>query len=136
MNTLLADLLENAIIATRRNNGHHILLSISIVSKAYSISIFDSGIPFTKEVLTKWGLEQITTHQDDSGGIGMITAYEIIKKKNASFMIHEFFSDGGLYTKEVSVLFNNLNQYTLHTSRNGEELSYLNQRSDLVIIPQ
>lgn len=137
LNTLLADLLENAIIATRFNNGHHILLSISIVSKAYSISVFDSGIPFTKEVLTKWGLEQITTHQNDSGsGIGMITAYEIIKKKNASFMIHEFFSDEGLYTKEVSVLFNNLNQYTLHTSRSGEELSYLNQRSDLVIIPQ
>ena len=137
LNTLLADLLENAIIATRCNNGHHILLSIGVVSKAYSISIFDSGIPFTKEVLTKWGLEQITTHQDDSGsGIGMMSAYEIIKKKNASFMIHEFFYDEGLYTKEVSVLFNTLNQYTLHTSRNEEELAYLNQRSDLLVIPQ
>lgn len=137
LNTLLADLLENAIIATRYNNGHHILLSIGIVSNAYSINIFDSGIPFTKEVLIKWGLEQITTHQNDSGsGIGMMTTYEIVKKKNASFMIHELSSHEGLYTKEVSVLFNNLNQYTLHTSRTGEELVYLNQRTDLLIVPQ
>ena len=137
LNTLLADLIENAIIATQCNKRHHVLLSIGIVSKAYSISIFDSGLPFTKEVLMKWGLEQITTHQDDFGsGIGMMTVYEIIKKKNASFMIREFSSDRGLYTKEVSVLFNNLNQYTLHTSRNNEEISYLNQRSDLLVIPQ
>lgn len=137
LNTLLADLLENAIIATRHSKGHHILLSIGIVSNAYSINIFDSGIPFTKEVLAKWGLEQITTHQDDSGsGIGLITSYEIIKEKNASFIINEFSSDGGLYTKEVSVLFNNLNQYTLHTARSEEEISYLNQRTDLSIIPK
>lgn len=137
LNILLADLLENAIIATRHNKGHHILLSIGIVSNAYSINIFDSGIPFTKEVLAKWGLEQITTHQDDSGsGIGLMTTYEIIKKKNASFIINEFSSDGGLYTKEVSVLFNNLNQYTLHTSRREEDIAYLNQRTDLLIIPK
>lgn len=137
LNTLLADLLENAIIATRCNNGHHILLSIGIVSNAYSINIFDSGIPFTKEVLIKWGLEQITTHQDDSGSsIGLMTSYEIIKEKNASFIINEFSSDGGLYTKEVSVLFNNLSQYTLHTSRTEEEIAYLNQRADLLVIPK
>lgn len=137
LNTLLADLLENAIIATRYNKGHHILLSIGIVSDVYSINIFDSGIPFTKEVLVKWGLEQITTHQDDAGsGIGMMTTYEIVKKKNASFMIHELSPHGGLYTKEVSILFNHLGQYILHTSRTIEELAYLNQRTDLLIVPQ
>lgn len=135
LNTLLADLIENALIATRYNKGHHILLNIGIVSNAYSINIFDSGIPFTKEVLAKWGLEQITTHKDDAGsGIGLMTAYEIIKRHNASFMINEFASENGLYTKETAVLFNNLNQYILHTSRTEEELADLNQRSDLLII--
>ena len=135
LNTLLADLIENALIATRYNKGHHILLNMGIVSNAYSINIFDSGIPFTKEVLAKWGLEQITTHKDDDGsGIGLMTAYEIIKRHNASFMINEFASENGLYTKETAVLFNNLNQYILHTARTEEELAELNQRSDLIII--
>ncbi|MDD6072115.1 MAG: hypothetical protein PUC12_15100 [Clostridiales bacterium] len=135
LNTLLADLIENALIATRYNKGHHILLNMGIVSNAYSINIFDSGIPFTKEVLAKWGLEQITTHKDDDGsGIGLMTAYEIIKRHNASFMINEFASENGLYTKETAVLFNNLNQYILHTARTEEELAELNQRSDLLII--
>lgn len=135
LNTLLADLIENALIATRYNKGHHILLNMGIVSNAYSINIFDSGIPFTKEVLAKWCLEQITTHKDDDGsGIGLMTAYEIIKRHNASFMINEFASENGLYTKETAVLFNNLNQYILHTARTEEELAELNQRSDLIII--
>lgn len=135
LNTLLADLIENALIATRYNKRHHILLNMGIVSNAYSINIFDSGIPFTKEVLAKWGLEQITTHKDDAGsGIGLMTAYEIIKRHNASFMINEFASENGLYTKETAVLFNNLNQYILHTARTEEELAELNQRSDLLII--
>lgn len=135
LNTLLADLIENAVIATRYNKGHHILLNMGIVSNAYSINIFDSGIPFTKEVLAKWGLEQITTHLDDAGsGIGLMTTYEITKMHNASFIINEFTSENGLYTKEVAVLFNNLNQYILHTSRNEEEFTYLSQRKDLQII--
>ena len=135
LNTLLADLIENALIATRCNQRHHILLSIGIVSDAYSINIFDSGIPFTKKVITNWGLTQITTHETDGGsGIGLMTTYDIIKKHNASFMINEFASANGLYTKEVAVLFNNLNQYILHTSRNDEELADLNQRRDLLVI--
>lgn len=135
LNTLLADLLENAIIATRYNHGHHILFSAGMVCNAYALTIFDSGIPFSKEVLAKWGIEQITTHRDDSGtGIGLMTSYEIIKQHNASFIINEFISENGVYTKEVTVLFNNLNQYILHTSRGEEELTYLNQRTDLRII--
>lgn len=66
----------------------------------------------------------------------MMTTYEIVKKKNASFMIHELSPHGGLYTKEVSILFNHLGQYILHTSRTIEELAYLNQRTDLLIVPQ
>lgn len=133
--TLLADLLENAIIATKYNNGRHILLNIGMVSKDYAIHVFDSGIPFTKEVLAALGQEQITTHADDSGsGIGMMQTYEILQQYGASLFIDEFTPDMGLYTKKVSVVFNKRHQYTLYTTRDKQELGYLSQRTDLNIV--
>ncbi|MGN0154024.1 MAG: ATP-binding protein [Lachnospiraceae bacterium] len=133
--TLLADLIDNAIIATKYNNGRHVLLNIGTVSKYYAIHIFDSGIPFTKEVLVKLGQEQITTHADDSGsGIGLMQTHEILKKHGASLFIDEFTPDTGLYTKKVSVVFNKLNHYTLYTTRDEQEITYLNQRSDLTVV--
>lgn len=135
LNTLLADLLENAIIATKYNNGKYILLNIGMLSKHYCLHVFDCGIPFTKEVLASLGQEQITTHADDSGsGIGLMQTYEILKKQGASLLIDEFEPDSGLYTKKISVVFNKKNQYTLYTTRSEEEIAYLNKRADLVII--
>ena len=133
--TLLADLLENAIIATKYNNGKHILLNISMLSKYYSLHIFDSGIPFTKEVLVSLGQKQITTHADGSGsGIGLMQTYEILQQHNASLLIDEFAADPGLYTKKISIVFNKLNQYMLYTARDEEETIFLNQRTDLTVV--
>ena len=135
LKTLLADLLDNAIIASRYNNGQHILLNIGFVSQNYAIHVFDSGIPFTKEVLLSLGKKQITTHADDSGsGIGMMQTYEILKQYEASLLIDEFTPDTGLYTKKVSVVFNRRHQYTLYTTRNREEITYLSQRGDLGVV--
>lgn len=135
LNTLLADLLENAIIATGYNNGKYILLNIGMLSKHYCLHVFDCGIPFTKEVLAALGQKQITTHADDFGsGIGLMQTYEILKQHNASLLIDEFEPDSGLYTKKISVVFNKRNQYTLYTTRNEEEITYLNKRADLIII--
>lgn len=135
LNTLLADLLDNAIIASRYNSGQHILLNIGFVSQNYAIHVFDSGIPFTKEVLLSLGKKQITTHADDSGsGIGMMQTYEILKQYEASLLIDEFTPDTGLYTKKVSVVFNRRHQYTLYTTRNREEITYLSQRGDLGVV--
>ncbi|MCI8507804.1 MAG: HAMP domain-containing histidine kinase [Lachnospiraceae bacterium] len=135
LKTLLADLLDNAIIASRYNNGQHILLNIGFVSQNYAIHVFDSGIPFTKEVLLSLGKKQITTHADDSGsGIGMMQTYEILKQYEASLLIDEFTPDTGLYTKKVSVVFNRRHQYTLYTTRNRDEITYLSQRGDLRVV--
>lgn len=135
LNTLLADLLENALIATKYGNHQHVLLSVDRLEDFYSIHVFDSGIPFTKEVLANLGLKNYTTHKSDGGsGIGLVTSYELLKKYEASLAIEEFVQDSGLYTKKLSVVFNHLNQYTLFTYRNKEELDYLNQRTDLLIV--
>jgi signal transduction histidine kinase len=133
--TLLGDLLDNAIIATKYNGGKYILLSVSMLGTHFSFHVFDSGIPFTKDVLAALGQQQITTHADDSGsGIGLMQTYEILKAHNASLLIDEFTTDSGLYTKKISVVFNRQNQYTLYTTRDEETIAFLNQRSDLIVI--
>jgi signal transduction histidine kinase len=135
LNTLLADLLENALIATRHQQARHVLLHIDLIEKFYMISIFDSGIPFSKEVLINLGLHNYTTHQDEGGsGIGLVTSYELIQKYNASLAIDELAPDTGLYTKKISVTFNHLQQYTLFTYRSAEEIAYLRQRANLLVI--
>lgn len=135
LNTLLADLLENALIATKYGDHRHVLLSVDMIEDFYTISIFDSGVPFPKEVLVSLGLKNYTTHKADGGsGIGLVTSYELLKKYRASLAIEEFTQDSGLYTKKLSVVFNRLDQYTLFTYRNGEELDFLNNRTDLLVI--
>ena len=49
--TLLGDLLENAMIATKANAGKQILLHIGVIDQMYTIDLWDSGTPFPKEVL-------------------------------------------------------------------------------------
>lgn len=135
LKTLLADLLENALIATKYNYGHHVLLNIDLVEKFYVISIFDSGVPFSQEVLFNLGLKNYTTHENDGGsGIGLVTSYEIIQKYNASLAIDEYAPKSGLYAKKVSVTFNHMRQYALYTYRDSTETALLRQRADLSVI--
>ena len=137
LHTLLTYLLDNAIIANKHNNGRHIMLNISIIENVYHINVLDSGIPFTPNVIAKWGLEQITTHKNDGGnGIGMITIYEILKKYNASFIINEIPSSNHTYTKNLTISFDKMNQYILQTNRPNTELAMLSHRTDLKIIKQ
>lgn len=135
LNTLLADLLENAMIATKYGDCRHVLLTVDMIEDFYSINVFDSGIPFSKEVLVNLGIKNYTTHKTEGGsGIGLVTSYELLKKYNASLAIEEFIQDSGLYTKKLSIVFNRLSQYTLFTYRNRDELDFLNSRTDLLIV--
>lgn len=133
LNTLLADLIENAIIATKSSNSKRILVSISISEGHYLVDIFDSGIPFYVETIANLGLKKITTHSDSGGsGIGLATAFEIFKKHNASFIIEEFANENIFFTKKVSVKFDNLNQYIIKTMRSSE-IKAFSQREDLIV---
>lgn len=133
--TLLADLLENAIIATRHRKGTQILFHFGIIEEYYSISVWDSGIPFTKETLLHLGIKQYTTHKKDGGsGIGLMSTYELLQKYQASIQIEEYMNSESLYQKKVSILFDNKYEYNLYTKRDKKELSYLHQRKDLHII--
>lgn len=133
--TLLADLLDNALIATRHNQGKYIFVSFSIVKKHFTIQVSDSGIPFTTEVLYKMGNMRITTHAEENGnGIGLMKTFEILTKANASLFIEEYDQTNGLYTKTLSIVFNRKKQYVLYTPRDEMEIAYLYQRPDLIVI--
>lgn len=132
--TLVADLLENALIATRHGKGTQILFHFGIIEEYYSISIWDSGIPFTKETLLHFGIKQYTTHKKDGGsGIGLMSTYELLQKYQASIQIEEYMNNESLYQKKVSILFDGKYEYNLYTKRDKKELSYLHQRKDLHI---
>ena len=104
--TLLADLLENAIIATScTNQAKYVLAEISGQAGDYYFRVSDSGIPFPQEVLRSWGVQRVTTHKETGGsGIGLMTVYEICNKYHASFSI-ENTGENDVYRKRVAVYF-------------------------------
>lgn len=109
-NTLLADLGENAIIATSDAEHRTILLSMGIREGTYFIDFFDSGAAFDAAVISNLGKRRYTTHKAEGGsGIGLMTALEIIREKKASFEIEEF-SEPAPFTKRVSIVFDSCAQ--------------------------
>lgn len=134
--TLLADLLENAFIATKHNHGNNILLQMGKLDDFFLIEIWDSGDMFPKEVLYHFGRKRYTTHKSDGGsGIGMMVTYEILQKYHASFCIDETVSALSFCAKKVTVVFDGKSQYQLYSKRSPEELEYLSKRTDLEIFP-
>jgi signal transduction histidine kinase len=117
LNTLLADLVDNAIIATKQCEKKHIMSYIGIYHDFYRIDIYDSGVPFEVETIADIGLKRTTTHLNDGGsGIGLMTAFEILSKYQASFEIDQRLHND-LFEKKVSVCFDTLGQYRLKSNR-------------------
>jgi signal transduction histidine kinase len=133
LRTLLADLIENAIISTKKAINKRILVSIGISDCHYLINVLDSGIPFEEKTIVDLGLNKATTHAEEGGsGIGLLTVFQIIKAHLASFIIEEF-PDNSIYTKKLSVKFDCLDQYIVKTTRYNEIRS-ISRREDLVVL--
>lgn len=113
--TLLADLIENALIAT--NHSEHkkaVQVKLGAHAGIFYISVRDSGPPFPPEVLERWGIERITTHADTGGsGIGMMTIYELCQKYSASFEIEQV-QNMSPYRKCVSIRFDGQSSFRVH----------------------
>lgn len=134
LRTLLADLMENAVIAAKSSANKEILVSISISEGCYTIGIMDSGVPFEPDTIVHLGLKKTTTHAEHGGsGIGYETVFEILKLYRASLMIEEFSDASMPYSKRVSVKFDGLNQYIVKTMRH-REIQALSQRDDLIVL--
>ena len=118
LNTLILDLGENALIAVRDAETRNVLIVFGTENESFTVSIFDSGLPFEKKVVENLGKRRITTHRNTGGsGIGLMTTAQLLKKHNASLVIGESI-DSKSYANKVSVIFDGLSQCRIVTPTN------------------
>jgi len=111
LDTLIADLIENAIYATKNQKNKQILFSIDTKNNICFIDIYDTGMPFNSNIIQKLGKQKATSHANDGGsGIGLFNTLGICKKYNFSFCIDESPKLEN-YTKKISVIFDENNQF-------------------------
>ena len=109
---LLADLIENAIIATSYSAYKRIQVTMGIVDDFLEISVQDSGIPFEAETLANLGLRKATTHGDTGGsGIGYMTIFEILNESDSSLTITEYAPEDYAFTKTITIRFDGKSEY-------------------------
>ncbi len=131
---LLADLLENAIIAVTPCTSRKIRLQIYPYRKWFVIELSDTGIPFQTESLLQFGIQRLTTHKDSGGsGIGLMDIWKLKEKYHASIHITEY-PDSAPFSKRITFLLDHRNQYLIRTWR-CEELKAESRRTDLCILP-
>ena len=88
LRTIIGDLGENAIIATRESEVKNIRLSLERKTDGYALYFYDSGEPFAAEVLENFGKQRCTTHAATGGsGIGLVTTSELVTKYQGEFYI-------------------------------------------------
>lgn len=130
--TLVADMTENAIIATNYSDNKNILLSFQNKNGVFSINVYDSGIHFEPYTIANAGLKKASTHLDTGGsGIGLMTIFRLLVRSLSSFVIDETIADTR-YTKMVSVQFDSLNQFRIKSNR--KEVLDLRKRNPRIII--
>ena len=131
---LLADLLENAIIAVAPCASRKIRLQIYTYRKWFVIELSDTGIPFQENSLLQFGIQQLTTHESSGGsGIGLMDIWKLKEKYHASIHITEY-RDTAPFSKRITFLLDHRNQYLIRTWR-FEELRTKSRRADLCILP-
>jgi len=134
LNTLLAEIIDNCIIAASQSNVKKILINFELNDGAYVINIFDSGGHFAPEALKNFGLISTTMYEESGGsGIGLMNIYEIINRYNASLIIDELLPPSGLFVKKISVRFDHKGEYVLSSNRT-DIFEMLSERSGLTIV--
>jgi hypothetical protein len=135
LNTLLADLIENAFIAVDQCEYKKVLVSIGITENCYEIHIDDSGLAFEIDTLINLGIKKSTTHAHEGGsGIGLMSAFEIIKSIKASLTIEEYSNKTTFsFTKRISIRLDGKLEYIVKTYRTNEIKDFC-MRSDVILI--
>jgi len=121
LQTILADLIENAINATLQSDIKHIYVSFIVEDGVFGFNIQDSGIPFEVETLLELGNKKTTTRIKEGGsGIGYMTIFEILQEYKASLMITEYEPERSIFTKSITVRFDSMGKHILLTDRAEE----------------
>lgn len=131
---LLADLGQNALIATLPCESRCIHIALSMTKSIPSICISDSGTPFPTVVLEHLGLEKCSQHLDEGGsGIGLMDLWKLKSSSKATLLIKEDSSPDTLYTKYIYLIFDNQGRYIIESDRITELHKHLS-RSDVTLI--
>jgi len=129
LETLLADLIDNAIYAVSSNRFKKIQTEICIEDDFYEVQVSDSGVDFNIDTLCNLGLLSVTTHEDDGGsGIGYMTIFNVLHEVNASIIIHEFENEFNGFTKSITVRFDGKNQYIIESPRASQIVNRCNRK--------
>lgn len=135
LSRLLADLLENAIIATRKSTTRSIQLQFGFFQNFPLVSVSDSGEMFDLQTIQKLGIKQHTTHLSDGGsGIGWMDIWALKKKYHISLQMQEYRNHRDSFTKKISFVFDNKNHYIIQSYRYADILS-TQTRGDLYVLP-
>ena len=115
---LLSYLCDNAVISALGLPDAKVRLELGATKRFEPlIRIYDSGEQFDEKVLSRLGLEQITTHAYIGGSdIGLFTAFEILAKYGASFTLDEAPKISG-FSKVIEIAFDGCNSITVRTMR-------------------
>lgn len=134
--TILADLIENAIIACRNAAHKQVFVYIGAIQNRFIIRVFDSGIPFAIETLCKLGIEATTTHADTNGsGLGMQSLFALKNKYALSILIQEYNPEQSLFSKDIAVIFNRFDHFIIRSYRSGQIRNECH-RNDMIVEPE
>lgn len=135
METLLADHIENAIIAITGCEYKRVLVTIGVTGEFYELRVQDSGIPFEIKTLANLGVQKATTYEGRGGsGIGYMTSFKIMRETGASLIITELLPKPYSFSKTVTIRFDGKNEYVIQSFR-CEEIRVLCDRADMTILP-
>jgi len=127
--TILADLIENALIATKSSDKKNIAIHFTNADY-FSVEIFDGGIFFNEEVIRNLGIKRTTSHKNEGGsGIGLMTLISLSQKHKVTLIIEEF-RNNPLYIKKISLLFNKETSVIIRTYQENL-LSIKSKRPDI-----
>lgn len=105
-NTILADLVENALIAAQDSEAKAVSVGIGSEGERQFLRVSDSGRAFDADVLKHMGLKKITTRANKGGsGTGLMNLFTVLRKYGADFSIEDCPPDSA-FTKSLTVFFN------------------------------
>lgn len=121
---LVGDLLSNAIYALTQTDVEEKSLFLCIGrlnEKVYELAVHDNANPFPVEVLKNLGERGFTSHPENGGsGNGMADVMQAVDMAGASFCLEEYLPEEGLFTKCISVCFDNSGHKIIKTDRKEE----------------
>ena len=131
---LLADLLENAMIAIGDNEVRSLSAYLCHNEDSCTIEISDSGKAFDVQLFEDFGQTRHTTHKDSGGsGIGLMDIWKIKKQYRASLHIIEYTPGTSIFTKKIALVFDQKNHYLIQTYRRNE-IERVHMRSDMFVL--